>query len=309
MRVAIKMVRNNDVMAKAAETEVSILQRLAQADPKGRRHCVRLLSHFAHRQHVAMVFEHLSHNLREILNKFGRDVGMNVMAVRRYAKQMFVGLHHLASLGVVHADIKPDNILVNDTFTTIKICDLGSAFLVDDADNCPTPYLASRFYRSPEVILALAYDTAVDMWAIGTCLFELFTGRIMFSGATNNDMLWLIMRCKGRFPVRMLRRHRVAYDDLARAPHFTEDNRFRRHDQDRVTGKHVLRVVDVTTPAPGCDVGAMLKASMSKDGEDRAMVMQLRALLEKCLELDPAKRIKPAEALADAFVNSQSRNA
>ena len=98
-------------------------------------------------------------------------------------------------------------------------------------------------------------------------------------------------------------------DDLARAPHFTEDNRFRRHDQDRVTGKHVLRVVDVTTPAPGCDVGAMLKASMSKDGEDRAMVMQLRALLEKCLELDPAKRIKPAEALADAFVNSQSRNA
>jgi serine/threonine-protein kinase PRP4 len=50
---------------------------------------------------------------------------------------------------VVHADIKPDNILVNRTHNIIKICDFGSAMF--DGDNEITPYLQSRFYRAPEV--------------------------------------------------------------------------------------------------------------------------------------------------------------
>jgi len=51
-------------------------------------------------------------NLREVLKKFGRDVGINLKAVRAYAQQMFLGLTLLRKCNVLHADIKPDNILV-----------------------------------------------------------------------------------------------------------------------------------------------------------------------------------------------------
>jgi serine/threonine-protein kinase PRP4 len=73
----------------------------------------------------------------------------------------------------------------------VKIADFGSAFRIHDPDNDPTPYLVSRFYRAPEIVLGLRYDFAIDVWAVGCCLFELYTGRVLFPGKTNNDMLRL----------------------------------------------------------------------------------------------------------------------
>ena len=82
----------------------------------------------------------------------------------------------------------------------MKLCDFGSAFFETDSDNNPTPYLVSRFYRAPEIILALPYDRNIDLWSIGVCLYELFTGHVMFPGRTNNEMLKLMMEIKGKFP-------------------------------------------------------------------------------------------------------------
>ena len=73
----------------------------------------------------------------------------------------------------------------------------------------------SRFYRAPEIILGLKYDTRVDLWSIATCLYELYTGHIMYPGVDNNNMLRLMMELKGRFPVRMLRAHVRVYTELA----------------------------------------------------------------------------------------------
>jgi serine/threonine protein kinase len=59
----------------------------------------------------SLVFEYQAMNLRETLKRFGKDVGINIGAVRLYAKQLFIALKHLADLRIVHADIKLDNIL------------------------------------------------------------------------------------------------------------------------------------------------------------------------------------------------------
>ena len=110
--VAIKILRNNEAMRKAGYKEIRILEKLQQADPDGRKHVIRLEGWFEHKGHLCLVFENLSLNLREVLKRFGRDVGINLRAVRAYAQQMFVGLSLLRKCNLLHADLKPDNILV-----------------------------------------------------------------------------------------------------------------------------------------------------------------------------------------------------
>jgi serine/threonine-protein kinase PRP4 len=147
--VAIKLIRNNETMRKAGWKEIEILENLNQADPEDKKHLIRLERHFDHKGHLCMVFENMSIDLRAVLKKFGRDVGINLRAVRAYAQQMFLGLSLLRKCNVLHADLKPDNMLVNETRNVLKICDLGSAS--DSSENDITPYLVSRFYRAPEI--------------------------------------------------------------------------------------------------------------------------------------------------------------
>jgi serine/threonine-protein kinase PRP4 len=148
--VAIKLIRNNETMAKAAVKELRILRMLKPTG--GNTFCVELLDKFEHLNHTTFVFEYLDLNLRETLHKFGRNVGIAISAVRTYSKQLLQALQHLAKHGVVHADIKPDNILVSANYGMVKLCDFGSAFLESEyMDADPTPYLVSRFYRPPEV--------------------------------------------------------------------------------------------------------------------------------------------------------------
>jgi serine/threonine-protein kinase PRP4 len=120
MTVAVKMIRNNDIMKKAADKELSILTDLASKDPENKKHCVRILANLEYRNHVALVFESMHMNLRETIKKFGKNVGINATAVRMYARQLLIALKHLADLRVVHADIKPDNILVSEDLKQVN---------------------------------------------------------------------------------------------------------------------------------------------------------------------------------------------
>ncbi len=64
-------------------------------------------------------------DLREVIKKYGRDIGITIQAVKIYAKQLFIALKHLKSLKILHADLKPDNIVTNEAKTVIKLCDFG----------------------------------------------------------------------------------------------------------------------------------------------------------------------------------------
>lgn len=69
--------------------------------------------------------------------------------------------------------------------------------------------LVSPFYRAPEIILGCTpFDSAVDVWAAGCTLFELFTGKFMFPGRSNNHLLKLHMEAKGKISAKLLRKGR-----------------------------------------------------------------------------------------------------
>jgi serine/threonine-protein kinase PRP4 len=288
--VAVKVVRANDVMTKAGALEVAILTKLAGADPAGRRHCVRLLSHFTYRGHLCLVFEALDANLRELTKKYGRGVGLSLAAVRAYGAQLLAALHHARACGVLHADIKPDNILVSSDRGRVVLADWGSAMFAG-AGNDVTPYLVSRFYRAPEVVLGLPYSHPLDVWSLGCVLFELFTGRVAFPGRTNNEMLALFQDLKGPLPKKMVRRGAFA------ARHFEGERcTFARVTDDPVTGAPMRTLVEA--PAVRADVAARLAGA---DGDPRA-VAALADLLERMFALDPDRRITPRDALRHPFI-------
>ncbi|KAJ1023468.1 hypothetical protein NDA16_003085 [Ustilago loliicola] len=294
---AIKIQRVQESMYKAGLKEVNILRKLNESDPDDRKHLVRLERHFDCKGHLCMVFESLGMNLRDVVRRYGRDVGLNMQAVRAYAHQLFLALSHLVKNSIIHADIKPDNVLVNDSKALLKLCDLGSASYLSEMEI--TPYLVSRFYRAPEIILGQAYDCSIDVWSTGCTLYELATGKILFPGRTNNHMLLLMQELRGRFTTKQIRKSQFGEQ------HFDDANAFLSMEQDKNTGQSVVRRVTLQNPRsslrsrllPG-DAAKQLKASEVKT------MNHFIDLLERCLELDPAKRIKPKEALEHPFLAS-----
>uniref|UniRef100_A0A0E0D5I3 non-specific serine/threonine protein kinase n=1 Tax=Oryza meridionalis TaxID=40149 RepID=A0A0E0D5I3_9ORYZ len=223
------------------------------------------------------VLESLHMNLREVIKKFGHGNGLKLTAVRAYARQIFIALKHLRHSGVLHCDIKPDNILVNKDGNWLKLCDFGSA--MSAGNNEITPYLVSRFYRAPEIILGLPYDHPLDMWSAGCCLSELYTGKILFDGSTNNDMLRLHMELKGPFPKKMLRKGAFTMQ------HFDQNMNFLARKKDPITKTVVNRLLLNIKPK---GVGSAIS---SCPGDDPKMISSFKDLLEKIFVLDPKKRI------------------
>lgn len=291
--LAIKIVRSQETMYKAGIKEIAVLNKLAELDVEDKRHVIRLLGHFEHRKHLCMVFESLSMNLREVIKRFGKDVGLNLRAVRAYAHQMFLSLSLMRKAEIMHADIKPDNILVNENKTVLKMCDLGSASDLTEMEI--TPYLVSRFYRAPEIILGLPYDCALDMWSIGCTLYEVYSGKILFPGKTNNHMLLLMQELKGKFSTKQIRKGRFA------RMHFDEQNHFMSREKDKNTGAEVMRKV---TAFPTSDLKTrMLPANASKtlSTSDFRLTNSFIDLLNRILDLDPARRLTPNQALQHPF--------
>ena len=87
-------------------------------------------------------------------------------------------------LGICHRDLKPENVLLKDN--EVRICDLGASKKLDCQEPyMNTPYVVSRYYRAPELIMAVnKYDTSIDIWATACIIFELITRTPLFPGDT-----------------------------------------------------------------------------------------------------------------------------
>ncbi|XP_073251241.1 stress-activated protein kinase JNK-like isoform X3 [Porites lutea] len=99
--------------------------------------------------------------------------------------QMLCGVKHLHDAGIIHRDLKPSNIVVKSD-CSLKILDFGLARTAGAAFMM-TPYVVTRYYRAPEVILGMGYSENVDVWSIGCILGEMIRGTVMFPGTDHID--------------------------------------------------------------------------------------------------------------------------
>eukprot|EP00497_Spongosphaera_streptacantha_P000538 TRINITY_DN134_c0_g2_i2.p1 TRINITY_DN134_c0_g2~~TRINITY_DN134_c0_g2_i2.p1 ORF type:complete len:546 (-),score=127.85 TRINITY_DN134_c0_g2_i2:28-1665(-) len=298
----IKVIRNNDTMRKAGMKESSICLSSAKWTPRGTKHCVRLFNHFEHRNHLCLVFEPMNCNLRQLIRSVGAGRGFHISAVQAYSKQLFKALHHLVRCRIIHADIKPDNLLVSKDHNVVKVCDFGSALKPEEVE--VTPVMGSRYYRSAEVMIGHPADFAVDMWALSCVLAEVYTGKILFRGdPDNNKMLSLIIPLCGRYPMKF------GKQGMFWTQHFDTNGDFLEQTED-VNGLELQKRHSYTRPTQdwlkilhprGASYQSLSEAERSK-------VTQFKDLLQKMFLLDPSKRITPQQALLHPFCKGKPKH-
>ncbi|KAK9144576.1 hypothetical protein Sjap_004479 [Stephania japonica] len=137
---------------------------------------------------VYLIMECMDMTLTQLMKK--RVKTLNNDQVRVVAIQLFQALAHMHGRGYFHRDLKPSNILVSND--VVKVADLGMSRKVLD-DGKLTDYVTTLWYRAPEVLLmAKTYCPAVDMWAMGVIMAELFTSTPLFQGSGSMAQIWEI---------------------------------------------------------------------------------------------------------------------
>ncbi|XP_023349330.1 mitogen-activated protein kinase 1 isoform X1 [Eurytemora carolleeae] len=134
------------------------------------------------------------------LHKLLRSQRLSADHVCYFLYQILRGLKYIHSANVLHRDLKPSNILLNSN-CDLKICDFGLSRVSDpshDHTGLLTEYVATRWYRAPEVMLnAKGYTHALDTWAVGCILGEMLNGKPMFPGKHYLDQISKIQEVLG----------------------------------------------------------------------------------------------------------------
>jgi len=304
--VAIKMLRHIDQMSEkdlqaVAMNELKMLRLIANKDPKDKYSCVRLLDSFEDKEHLCLVFESLELNLRELMHQYGKNIGLNIDAVRLYGRRLALSLYHLKRCDILHADFKLDNVLVGEDRRIVKLADFGCASF--SKENPPTPLLVSRYYRPPEVILGLPYSFPMDLWSLGCTLYELYTGKVCFPGDGNNEMIKFFLDLKGLPSKKLIKKAQFRED------YFDEDFNFLWAREDRLTQtsyvkKIPLDVLVKQNSNPARDLKAELLERFDSKASNKPRVLQLYDLLDKIFTIDPTKRITIEEVLRHPFITT-----
>uniref|UniRef100_A0A4W4FWM3 cyclin-dependent kinase n=1 Tax=Electrophorus electricus TaxID=8005 RepID=A0A4W4FWM3_ELEEL len=189
--VALKEIRleHEEGAPCTAIREVSLLKDLKHAN-------IVTLHDIIHTEKcLTLVFEYLERDLKQYMDDCGSI--MCVHNVKIFLFQLLRGLAYCHRRKVLHRDLKPQNLLINDR-GELKLADFGLARAKSVPTKTYSNEVVTLWYRPPDVLLgSTEYSTPIDMWGVGCIFYEMITGRPLFPGSTVEDELHLIFRILG----------------------------------------------------------------------------------------------------------------
>nr|XP_060621263.1 serine/threonine-protein phosphatase 2A catalytic subunit alpha isoform isoform X3 [Anolis sagrei ordinatus] len=223
---------------------------------------VNLIEVFRQKKKIHLVFEFIDHTILDELQHYSH--GLDNRRLKRYLYQILRAIDYLHSNNVIHRDIKPENILVSQTGIT-KLCDFGFARTLAAPGDVYTDYVATRWYRAPELVLKdTTYGKPVDIWALGCMIIEMATGNPYLPSSSDLDLL-----------------HKIVTKVGSLTPH--------------------LQSIFIRSPV----FSGMVLPEVQHPKSARKKYPKLNALLadmvHACLQMDPADRMSSADLLQHEY--------
>ena len=252
----------NSTDAQRAFREVMYLQELA-----GHDNIVRLLNiiRAENDRDLYLVFEYMETDLHAVI----RANILEEIHKQYVIYQLLKSLYFMHTAELLHRDIKPSNLLLNSD-CHVKLCDFGLCRSVADvggnSNAVLTDYVATRWYRAPEILLgSTRYTKGVDMWSVGCILGEMINGKPIFPGNSTMNQLDRILEVTGR----------PTAEDIA-----------------SMNSPFAATMLESLSPARKKSLSELFPTA-SADALD---------LMERCFQFNPHKRISAAESLRHPYV-------
>ncbi|XP_074400218.1 cyclin-dependent kinase-like 1 isoform X1 [Zonotrichia albicollis] len=260
--VAIKKFLESEedpVIRKIALREIRMLKQLKHPN------LVRLLEVFRRKRRLHLVLEYCEHT---VLHELGRHPrGVPEYLVKSITWQTLQAVNFCHKHNCIHRDVKPENILITK-HSVIKLCDFGFARILTGPSDSYTDYVATRWYRSPELLVGdTQYGPPVDVWAVGCVFAELLAGLPLWPGRSDVDQLYLIRRTLGD----LIPRHQQVFST----------NQF--FSGVRIPDPEIMEPLEVKFPN---------------------IPYSALALMKGCLRMDPAERLSCEQLLQQPYFDS-----
>uniref|UniRef100_A0A3B3HGK8 Protein kinase domain-containing protein n=1 Tax=Oryzias latipes TaxID=8090 RepID=A0A3B3HGK8_ORYLA len=289
---AIKIIAN----VQEGKEEFESMKLIQVLDPEA-NHLMKMYECFSFQNVICLVYEILEESLEDFLNK-NECAATPLTYVRAIAQQMLQALKALKSIGVVHCDIKLDNIMFAEKKSLkFKLIDFGVA--VETKELPIGAEIQATPFRAPEVILGLPLNESIDMWALGMVLACVYCGNYPFPDDYDYETIRAMVQIFG------LPEEELLSAGLNTQEYFTWDSsvngwrlytaeEYTQRTMSNVNGNHVINLDQLT------EIHQM-QFDMYNDDDHKAFV----DLLKRMLEVNPQSRITPSKALEHDFITMQ----
>jgi dual specificity tyrosine-phosphorylation-regulated kinase 2/3/4 len=242
--------------------EIKVYQFIdAQFGEAGRDGCGRLIDYAQGGRLLFMLMERYETSLVKVIG----DDGLSIVHIQHFLRLLMPPLLEFWRFGMIHTDIKPENIMVTAD-SRLKLIDFGGTAFRDRQFGS---YIQSRWYRAPELMFRQPPTAAIDIWSVGAVLAEMWLGAPLFQGQSASECLELMEMRLGPLPHAITRGH---------PPEF---------DQEPFIRPATLEYLVMRKEFPGDPPGG------------RELFLDL---LRKMLDYDPAQRITPPEIMRHPFL-------
>lgn len=146
---------------------------------------------------LMLVFDFMDGDLKKYMDTNGDRGALRPELIKSFMYQLLKGIDFCHKNKVLHRDLKPQNLLINH-LGQLKLGDFGLARAFGIPVNTFSNEVVTLWYRAPDVLLgSRTYNTSIDIWSAGCIMAEMFTGRPLFPGTTNEDQITRIFRIMG----------------------------------------------------------------------------------------------------------------
>lgn len=146
---------------------------------------------------LMLVFEFMDKDLKRYMDTRGDNSKLDYVTIKLFMHQLMRGIAFCHENRILHRDLKPQNLLINKK-GQLKLADFGLARAFGIPVNTFSNEVVTLWYRAPDVLLgSRTYNTSIDIWSAGCIMAEMYTGRPLFPGTTNEDQINKIFRLMG----------------------------------------------------------------------------------------------------------------